>query len=109
MSYEAIDERIQQWAERNALKLFTSWGHRPVRVAYESTEAGECFQMSIAPPSDGVVCISAQCVEGRTDLHPSEDWIYPVEAVSEGLSEAFQTVTAWMRPSVRYFPPSEER
>ncbi len=106
MSYEEVDQYIDKWAKYHLLKLKTSWNGRPARFAYVSSEAGECFQISIDAPIDDHICIHAFCVEGRREDHPAEDWRYPTENIAEALEEAFQTVTAWMRPSDRYLPPS---
>jgi hypothetical protein len=106
--YEAIDGKIQEWALRNSLHLFTSSGDEPIRLAHVSSEAGECFCISIGRPDEGIVRIAAGCIEGRNDLQPAEVWSYPIESISEGLAEVFQTVLARMAPSVRYFPPVEK-
>jgi hypothetical protein len=106
MTYQDIDLYITAWAERHFLKLNTSWNKRPARFAYVSSEAGECFQISIDAPLNGYTSIWASCVEGRREDHPPEEWRYPTGEVGEALEEVFQTVTAWMRPSVRYLPPS---
>jgi hypothetical protein len=101
MSYEEIDRYIHNWASFHGLKLFTRRNERPARFAYVSSEAGECFQISIEEPIDGWVKIFASCVEGRRDLHPAEDWRYPTAQMTE---EVFQTVTVWMQPAQRYWP-----
>jgi hypothetical protein len=106
MTYRDVDQYINAWAERNSLKLQTSWAGQAARFAYVSSKAGECFQISIEPPIDGYISIHASCVEGRREDHPPEDWMYPTEDIAGALEEVFQTVTAWMRPSTRYLPPS---
>ena len=105
MTYQEIDHHITEWADRHRLKLHTLWEDRPARFAYVSSEAGECFQISIDAPQDGRTCVYAACVEGRIEDHPLEDWRIATDKLAATLEEVFHTVTGWMRPSVRYFPP----
>jgi hypothetical protein len=104
MTYEAVDLKIQDWIRRNDLHLFTFWSGREARFAYVSSEAGECFQISIEPPADGRITVYARCVEGRTDNDQSHTWSVEVENLGKGLDRAFETVVGWMTPSARHFP-----
>ena len=79
-----------------------------MRSAYISSIAGECFQIWIETPADGYVWIHAAGVESRRDDHPPEDWYVAVDAFEAELEEVFQTVTAWMLPSRRYFPDAQK-
>ncbi len=106
MTYEEIDHHITAWADRHSLQLNTWWNEHPARFAYVSSKAGECFEIWIDVPQDGYTRINAFCVEGRRADHPPDDWRYPTENIAMALEEVFQTVTAWMRPSVRYLPLS---
>lgn len=106
MTYEEVDRHITAWADKHSLKLLTSWHERPARFAYVSSKAGECFQISIDAPQDGYIRVMVTCIEGRAEDHPPDDWRYPKEDIAEALEEVYQTVMAWMRPSVRYLPPS---
>jgi hypothetical protein len=54
------DLHITAWAERHFLTLKTSWNERPARFAYVSSEARECFQVSIDAPVDGYTSIWAR-------------------------------------------------
>ena len=105
MSYASVDPQIQDWAQRHALKLFTSFPGREVRGAYVSSISGECFQIWIEPPEEGQIHVYVGCVEGRREDDPDETWRSAVSDLGATLDRAFQTVTDWMAPSKRFFPP----
>lgn len=71
MSYSEVDRYIRTWAGHHSLKVFTSLNGHAVRVAYVSSQAGECFQISIDEPKESYICIYASCVEGRREDHPA--------------------------------------
>jgi hypothetical protein len=104
MGYAVIDQFIGEWAARHSLVLSTDGDTDQYRTVWVSSDAGECFQIWIDPPVDGTVRIWADCVEGRREGHPPEDWNASVGTFPAAIEEAFQAVIAWMRPSKRHFP-----
>jgi hypothetical protein len=104
VSYSEVDHFITEWAVRHSLVLSTDGDLDQYRTVWVSSNAGECFQIWIDPPAGGAVRIWADCVEGRRDGHPAEDWSASVEAMPAALEEVFEVVMAWMRPSKRHFP-----
>jgi hypothetical protein len=101
MAYEEIDSEIRDWIGRNNLHLYTSWAGKEARFAYVSSKAGECFQISIDPPTQGRANIFARCVDGRRANDPPVTWTVEFEKLGSGLDQAFETVTGWMAPSAR--------
>jgi hypothetical protein len=104
-SYAEIDPQIEHWAKARSLILNTSpWDGRALRCVWLSSNAGECFQIWIEPPADGVVRLHAAGVESRLDDKPPHDWAVPVEKVGAALDSAYELVLEWMRPSTHYHP-----
>lgn len=103
-NYEIVDDLINDWAKRHALKLNTSFSGREARYAYCSSIAGECFQISIDPPSVGAVSVCSWCVEGRREDDPPRYWRSAPAELGSALEKAYQTVEEWMAPSERLFP-----
>jgi len=105
MNYASVDAQIQDWAQRHSLTLFTSQGEREIRAAYVSTISKECFQIWIEPPVSGQIWIYAACIEGRRENDSPQSWCIDVTGLGSALDNAFQTVTGWVAPSKRFFPP----
>jgi hypothetical protein len=104
-AFATVDPVIQAWIKRHGLPApYTSWAGDEIRAVYLSSAAGECFQIWITPPADGLISISAACVEGRNDTGEPQRWSVAVEDLDAGLETAVKTVIAWMAPSVRYVP-----
>jgi hypothetical protein len=102
--YVAIDPVILSWTQKHALTLFTSWAGDEARFVHLSSVAGECFQISIAPPVGGQVTLHARYLEGSKDPGPERSWSVPIGELGAGLEEVVQTVLTWMKPSVRSYP-----
>jgi hypothetical protein len=109
MSYAGVDAEILTWAKRHSLTLFTSDGDREARFAYVSSKAGDCFQISIAPPTEGAVELHAFGVTGQWLNDPEQHWKVPISNLKAAMEEAFGAVLGWMMPSERYFPPTRSR
>jgi hypothetical protein len=105
MSYASVDPQIQAWVRSHSLVLGTSFGGREARFAHVSSKAGDCFQMWIEPPADGQIRVHAALVDGQRLNEPSRDRHVPISDLDAALEDAFATVTGWMVPSERYFPP----
>jgi hypothetical protein len=102
--YSSIDPVISRWGKKHSLSLCTSMaGGGEIRTVHVSSVAGECFQVSIAPPVKGRVALRARRIEGSRDPAPERDWSVPVGELGAGLEEVFQTVLAWMKPSERFY------
>jgi hypothetical protein len=107
-SYAEIDPEIERWAEKRSLMLNSSpWNGGESRCVWLSSEAGECFEIWIEPPVDGVVRLHAAGVESRRDDDPPHDWTVPVEQTGAALERAYELVLEWMRPSTRYHRPRQ--
>jgi hypothetical protein len=102
--YAEIDPQITRWVEKNSFKLFDRWADRDIRSVYVSSEAGECFNISIGAPLNGEVSLLVWYVEGPKDPGPEQEWKVKTADIENALDEAFQTVLGWMKPSRRYFP-----
>jgi hypothetical protein len=70
-----------------------------------SSVSGECFQIWIDPPEEGQTCVYAACLVGRREDDLPETWRIAVTGLRVAIDSAFQTVTDWMAPSKRFFPP----
>lgn len=104
-SYAEIDPEIERWAKKHSLILNSSpWSGRESRCVWLSSNAGECFQIWIEPPADGVVRLHAAGVEGRRDDDPPHDWMVPIEQTAAALESAYTLVLEWMRPATHYYP-----
>lgn len=105
--YAAIDPAIEYWAKKHSLILNSSpWRGSEARCVWLSSDGGECFQIWVEPPAEGVVRVYASGVESRRDDDPPRDWTVPVEEAAVALESAYELVLEWMRPSTHYHPPS---
>jgi hypothetical protein len=105
--YAAIDNEIDDWAVRHSLVPFRSWAGREARFFYVSSEAGECFQISIDAPQSGRVGVRIACVEGRRDNDPRRELVVAVTEIGSALEDALKSAIEWMAPSTRHFPAKE--
>lgn len=106
-SYVAIDPQIKLWVEKHTLILnSTPWAGAESRCVWLSSEAGECFQIWIEPPFEGLVRLHAAGVESRRDDDPPQVWLVPVGEVASALEQAYQLVLEWMKPAKHYHPPA---
>ena len=104
-NFTEIDPQIERWAKKHSLMLNTSpWNSQESRCVWLSSEAGECFQIWIEPPGDGLVRLHAAGVESRRDDHPPHDWMVPVGEIAAALESAYELVLEWMRPSTHHDP-----
>lgn len=102
--YASIDPAILRWVRKNHFSLFTQWAGREARFVYLSSQAGECYQISIEPPTDQHVAVHAFYVEGMREIEPEQNWFVTVSDLGSTLDEAFDTVSTWMKPSEIFIP-----
>lgn len=108
--YASIDPIITRWVIDHQFSLFTAWAGREARFVYLSSLSGECFQISIEPPSgERVVDVHVFYIEGPREIEPEQHWSVAVSDLNSVLEEAFDTVLAWIKPSERYFPKGCDR
>jgi hypothetical protein len=101
--YASIDPVIAQWAAEHRCSLFTEWAGCEARFVYLSSRSGECFQISIEPPSNEQVQVHAYYIEGPRDIEPEQRWCVGTSDLNPALEAAFDTVIEWMKPSERCF------
>ena len=109
MSCASVDPKIEAWAQRHSLTLFTSFADHECRSAYVSRKAGDCFQFWIDKPANGRICVHAAGVDGQWTDDPAKDWELPISELDAALEDAFATVVGWMVPSERHFPNPRSR
>src|ERR1700743_2861679 len=97
-SYDLVDAKITAWAEQHELVLFTSSAGTAVRAAYVSSVAGDCFQIWVNFPQDGMIGLHAAWIDGPVEQVLEQDWSVPTGDLADGLEQVFQTVTKWMEP-----------
>ena len=99
--YEQVDATIATWAKTNVRKLFDEWAGEPARFAYlPGLRPRECFQISIQPPSNGRIVISAHSVDTDDNSEHHRTWEGPVDSLAVLLEEATDVVQVWVnRPS----------
>lgn len=110
MAYTLIDPVITAWADRHALKLFSEFGGEQRRFSYVSGGPQECFQISIEPPEEGEVSVSAWSMETIDDAELQESWRVTVDELATTLDLALAKIGAWTtRPKApaTWRPPSD--
>jgi hypothetical protein len=97
MLYEGVDRTINEWASENSLTLFTAWPGGECRACYTSSPQGECFQISIEPPTAGNVGIDARSIETLNDEELHERWSVAVGSLRNALEiwKHFVTKSHW--------------
>ena len=104
-SYLAIEPQLKRWAEKHSLIVNSSpWNGGESRAVWLSSEAGECFQIWIEPPVQGIVRLHAAGVESRRDDDPPQDWTVSIDQLPLALETAYDLVVEWMRPSAHHHP-----
>ena len=99
VSYSSVDPIINAWTQRHKLMLFThheGYEHQPCRSIYTSSADGECCQIWIDPPDDGLVELHAIAIEARDDEQMTKDWRVPVVELDHALEQALSFVKMWM-------------
>jgi hypothetical protein len=98
MTYISIDRAIGSWAARHRLTLFTRMAGTDgmeVRSVYLSSRAGECCQIWIDPPREGIVVVHAADVETLSE-HWRREWTSPTDLIDETLESALESATCWL-------------
>ena len=95
MTYVQIDPIIREWAKSRLLHLNKEFAGREARFCYWSNALGECFQISIQPPADGLARVDAWTVETSDDREAHQSWTAPVSDLRIILDTAFETVSGW--------------
>lgn len=95
MAYYSIDEVLERWCASNRLKLFRSFAGREARFCYTSSGAGECFQISLDPPSVEGVTINAWSVDTTDDEELRETWLVARSDLRAVLDNALDQVERW--------------
>jgi hypothetical protein len=102
-TYSDIDPVIRNWCSRHGLMLHNAFAGQPRRFVY-SSQAMECFQISIEPPemagSEQTVCVHLRSVETNDDAEIHHSWQVPLGGLGHALEVAIQTID-WLqsRPS----------
>ena len=98
MNYSEIDQVISEWADKHGFSLFTKHENdsdSDFRAVYLSSEQGECCQIWIDEPKEGMVHIHAGDVETRQDEELKKEWCVPVKELAEALENAVNFVNTW--------------
>jgi hypothetical protein len=95
MSYTSVDAGIRDWCETRRLKLFTRFAGEEHRFCYTSSDAGECFQISIEPPIGSEIIVNAWSVETNNDDELHESWQVATPDLRRGLDLALARVEEW--------------
>jgi hypothetical protein len=97
--YTSINSIISAWTIRHSLNLFTQiadTGGLEVRGAYFSNTAGECCQIWITSPQNGIIKIHAADVETKSESWHKE-WSSLVDSLAETLDEALEFTNRWLQ------------
>lgn len=92
-SYSEVDPAIERWVTKHGLALCREW-QGEARFWYTSRGA-ECFQVAIAPPSNGVVRVSAWSIETDDDAELRGQWEVLPEDIEQGLVAATDLIDQW--------------
>jgi len=98
MNYTDIDNIISEWVEKHSFSLFTKYKNDPdsdFRAVYLSSEQGECCQIWIDEPEEGMVHIHAGDVETHQDEELKKSWCVPIEELAGALENAVEFVETW--------------
>ncbi|MBN8809602.1 MAG: hypothetical protein J0I47_15390 [Sphingomonas sp.] len=95
-----MDEVIETWAVTNVKKLFDKWAGKSARFAYSSgLRPFEYFQISINPPCEGHVVISARSIDTDDDTEFEREWEGATDKLAAMLNDATKTVMDWIKRS----------
>ncbi|HUD28523.1 MAG TPA: hypothetical protein VMQ93_06600 [Novosphingobium sp.] len=99
--YAEVDPVIDAWAHATVKKLFTEWVDQPARFAYvPGLRPFECFQISIDPPFNGRIAVSARSIDTDDESEFDERWEGATGALPILLEEATAVVQKWVnRPT----------
>lgn len=108
--YVAIDRVIDTWVKTTGSTLFTEWAGAPARYFHVPGDPPfECFQVSVARPSDGRTAVTARAIDTNDDTEEQMDhtWEGPVAQLNEMLGAALAIIEHWKsRKRTRPDPPS---
>jgi hypothetical protein len=91
-------KRISAWATRHRVrKIFKEFAGREERFCYLSSEAGECFQIAIQPPTGDRITIDASSIDTLDDRDLHQSWTVTPATLAETLESAMSVVRAWMQ------------
>jgi hypothetical protein len=95
-SYALIDDAIEAWSRTHSLTLFREFAGRSARFCYTSNAVGDCLQISVEPPRDGVARIHVTDVETVDDAELHLTWEAAISQLSPMLETAYDTACAWL-------------
>lgn len=104
--YAPIDDAITACVTSLGTTLFSVWGDQPARYFHVSGDPPfECFQISIAAPTNGSVIVWARAIDTNdgTGDYMERCWEGPVADFAELLASAVARVDQW-RGRERFLP-----
>ncbi|GAA4710245.1 hypothetical protein H9L13_01680 [Sphingomonas lutea] len=108
--YAEVDGVIDAWVKTTGSTLFTEWADAPARFFHVPGDPPfECFQVSVHPPEDGRVAVTARAIDTNDDTEEEmeQTWEGPVADLDHMLRIALATIEAWKgRERKRADPPS---
>ena len=96
--YADVDGVIDAWVRASGSSLSTEWDGRPARFFHiPGAPPFECFQVSVDPPQDGLVAVTARAVDTNDDTEHEMDqtWDGSVAELDAMLAIAIATVRQW--------------
>lgn len=90
------NRRLDTTARAHALHASRRTKRPHVPVDFTSSPNGECCQIWIDPPQEGLVTVHVAAVEARDDEERTKDWRVPESDLNKGLEQALSSAKAWM-------------
>ena len=95
MSYTSVDAAIRDWCKARRLKLFTRFAGEERRFCYASSDDGECFQISVEPPTGSEIVVNAWSIEKNDDEELHDVWQVATSDLKGGLDLALARIEEW--------------
>lgn len=109
-SYAEVDDVIAAWVKAIGSTLHTQWAGAPARYFHVPGDPPfECFQVSVRPPENGRVAVTARAIDtnDNTEEDMDQTWEGPLANLDEMLGNALAIVEKWKtRERTKPDPPS---
>ena len=94
--YSIIDAQLDRRAAENGWAVVREWAEAPARFFYIGGLAPfDCFQISVEPPADDAVVVTARSVDANDDQELEQTWRGEVAEFDSLLTSAVALVETW--------------
>jgi hypothetical protein len=94
--YSIIDAQLDRRAAENGWAVVREWAEAPARFFYIGGLAPfDCFQISVEPPADDAVVVTARSVDTNYDQEFEQTWRGEVAEFDSFLTSAVALVETW--------------